>query len=133
MGFLDKAKKLADQAQDKLDEVQRQFNEQQGKGQDPAAGAGPPVEYDQHGRATSPGGPAAPAPKAETVDPAPPQGDALRMPQDAPSPPADKTPDLRPEASDPDPPHGDPLRDRPEPKAPPGPGSGMTSGDPLGG
>ena len=29
MGFLDKAKKLAEQAQTKLDEVQKQFNERQ--------------------------------------------------------------------------------------------------------
>ena len=49
MGFMDKAKKLAEQAQDKLDEVQKQFNEgQQGTSQ------APPVEYDQHGRPCAP-------------------------------------------------------------------------------
>jgi hypothetical protein len=32
MGFMDKAKKLAEQAQEKLDEVQGQFNQGQGQG-----------------------------------------------------------------------------------------------------
>jgi len=42
MGFLDRAKELADQAQKKLDEVQTQFNERQQTGhapQEPAAEA----------------------------------------------------------------------------------------------
>ena len=30
MGFMDKAKKMAEQAQTKLDEAQKQFNEKQG-------------------------------------------------------------------------------------------------------
>ena len=38
MGFLDKAKKMAEQAQAKLDEVQKQFNEQQGASRSRAAG-----------------------------------------------------------------------------------------------
>ena len=37
MGFMDKAKKMAEQAQAKLDEAQKQFNEKQGT---PAARAG---------------------------------------------------------------------------------------------
>ncbi len=45
MGFMDKAKKLADQAQQKLDETQKNFN--QGQGQ---TGGQPAVRYDQHGR-----------------------------------------------------------------------------------
>jgi hypothetical protein len=75
MGFMDKAKKLAEQAQDKLDEVQKQFNESQGSSQQQPA----PVEYDEHGRpqraesapppaeaATPPhGDPVAPAPSAD--------------------------------------------------------------------
>ena len=32
MGFMDKAKKLADQAQQKLDEAQKQFNDRQAGG-----------------------------------------------------------------------------------------------------
>jgi hypothetical protein len=56
MGFMDKAKKLAEQAQAKMDEVQGQFNERQQQG---AGGpGGPAVEYDQHGRPT----PAEPVP-----------------------------------------------------------------------
>ena len=47
MGFLDKAKKMAEQAQAKLDEAQKQFNDGQG-GQ--RQGGGPAVEYDKHGR-----------------------------------------------------------------------------------
>jgi len=46
MGFLDKAKKLAEQAQTKLDEVQKGFNEGQGSAQP----QGPVTQYDKHGR-----------------------------------------------------------------------------------
>ena len=46
MGFLDKAKKMAEQAQAKLDEVQGQFN----AGQPGHQGGGPVTEYDKHGR-----------------------------------------------------------------------------------
>lgn len=119
MGFMDKAKKLADQAQAKLDEVQTQFNEKQGSGASPTApGAGSPpaTEYDQQGRAVPPA-------------------------------PVDKAPSIDREATDPEPPHGDPLltgedasrhgadADRGEkPSTPPAPGSqGLTGGDPLAG
>src|SRR4051795_12400106 len=48
MGFLDKAKKLAEQAQTKLDEVQKQVNS---SGSSSTMGSsGPIVEYDKHGR-----------------------------------------------------------------------------------
>ena len=59
MGFMDKAKKLAEQAQEKLDEAQKQFGsggstagQQQGGG----------VRYDEHGRPIEapPAGQAAP-------------------------------------------------------------------------
>jgi formin 2/WAS/WASL-interacting protein len=63
MGFLDKAKKLAEQAQTKLDEVQGQFNQEQ------SAPSGPITEYDKHGR---------PVPPAESATP--PQGDPLAAP-----------------------------------------------------
>ena len=47
MGFMDKAKKMAEQAQTKLDEVQKGFNEGQSSSQ---GAAGPQVQYDDHGR-----------------------------------------------------------------------------------
>jgi hypothetical protein len=109
MGFLDKAKKLAEQAQSKLDEVQTQFNEKQGT----AGGAGPAVEYDQHGR------PVATAP-AEAATP--PHGDALREPPAAP-PPAPPAP--TPDAAAPPAPE-----DRNQPSYEP---PTMSSGDPLAG
>ena len=46
MGFMDKAKKLAEQAQEKLDEAQKNFNKSDG----PQAPAGEGVRYDDHGR-----------------------------------------------------------------------------------
>jgi hypothetical protein len=46
MGFMDKAKKLAEQAQEKLDEAQKNFN----KSESPQAPAGDAVRYDAHGR-----------------------------------------------------------------------------------
>ena len=45
MGFMDKAKKLAEQAQDKLDEAQKNFN----KTDSPQAQPGG-VRHDEHGR-----------------------------------------------------------------------------------
>ena len=51
MGFMDKAKKMAEQAQAKLDEVQSSVNSSQG-GQ--PEGGGPVVEYDKHGRPIQP-------------------------------------------------------------------------------
>ncbi len=124
MGFMDKAKKLADQAQSKLDEVQQQFNERQGGTGDQAQGAAP-VEYDQHGRAV-----------ARDADEEKPQGDPLAQPvtpATPPSAPIDKSPDVRLEAADPEPPHGDPLRGAPSPPKPPSSDTGMSSGDPLAG
>ena len=46
MGFMDKAKKLAEQAQEKLDEAQKNFN----KSESPETDAGQSVRYDDHGR-----------------------------------------------------------------------------------
>jgi hypothetical protein len=67
MGFMDKAKKLAEQAQEKLDEVQKQFNESQGSSQPQQA----PVEYDQHGRPVR----AEPAPPPAEAAAPPPAGE----------------------------------------------------------
>ena len=46
MGWMDKAKKLAEQAQDKLDEAQKNFN----KSQTPDSESGEAVRHDDHGR-----------------------------------------------------------------------------------
>jgi len=66
MGFMDKAKKLAEQAQQKLDEAQQNFNKGGSTPGQPGAGAGP--TYDQHGRpedsAPTPEPPAAEQPPA---------------------------------------------------------------------
>jgi hypothetical protein len=128
MGFLDKAKKLADQAQAKVDEVQKDFNAKQNTGSGGPSGGPAPVEYDQHGRpvtAAAPGVPDAPPDKSPTIDP-----------NTATAPTAE--PAKR---------HGDPLLDDepgsrqgtppPEstakPPTPPSGGAGLSSGDPLAG
>jgi hypothetical protein len=63
MGFMDKAKKLAEQAQQKLDETQKNFNQSNSPEGQPQGEA---VKYDDHGRpiqdAPPAGAPAAPAP-----------------------------------------------------------------------
>ena len=111
MGFLDKAKKLAEQAQTKMDEVQKDFNAKQGGQQ---AADEPTVEYDQHGRPTTPQAttPETPA----SADPAPnrPHGDPLQTGEDASR-------------------HGADADRGERPATPPSGGSGLTSGDPLGG
>jgi hypothetical protein len=64
MGFMDKAKKLAEQAQEKLDDAQKNFN----KSDAPQEGEG--ARFDEHGRpiqtpaAETPPPAAAPAPDA---------------------------------------------------------------------
>jgi hypothetical protein len=68
MGFMDKAKKLAEQAQEKLDEAQKGFN----KSQEPQAPAGGGVRYDEHGRPIQEETPAAStAPPSATPAPDP--------------------------------------------------------------
>src|SRR5829696_632473 len=102
MGFMDKAKKMAEQAQAKLDEAQKQFNTGQQEQ------SGPAVEYDQHGR------PIAQAPPEDT---APPHGDPVAGSQAPPPPPRVPTPGVPPTG------HGDPLEappDAPPPVAQPG-------------
>jgi hypothetical protein len=47
MGFMDKAKQLAEQAQQKLDETQKNFNKSNSPEGQPQ---GDPVKYDEHGR-----------------------------------------------------------------------------------
>jgi hypothetical protein len=126
MGFMDKAKKLADQAQTKLDEVQKQFNESQSSGSNPAQSSGAAAEYDKHGRPI-----AKPSDGAHTAA-TPQQGDPMSE-APAPAPPAEKTPHV---AEDPGDSHtqGDPLADSsPKPSQPPSGGGGLSSGDPLAG
>ena len=129
MGFIDKAKKLADQAQAKLDEVQKQFNEGQGSSGRPPQGAAP-VEYDQHGRA----GAARDAERRRarrSGDRARPAGDARAAAERAHRQAAPTSPDgagarRRRRATR-------CRRGAPPPPKPPSSGSGMTSGDPLAG
>ena len=47
MGFMDKAKRVAGQAQQKLDEKQKQWNQREGQEDAPGAGG---VRFDEHGR-----------------------------------------------------------------------------------
>ena len=68
MGWMDKAKKLAEQAQEKLDEAQQNFNK---CGSTPGQEGG--ARYDDHGRPIQDAPPAgsAPPPSAEPAPPAP--------------------------------------------------------------
>jgi hypothetical protein len=129
MGFLDKAKKLAEQAQTKIDEVQKDFNEKQGSGGN--ASPGNAVEYDEHGRAKTPETPQTPADLPATgsgeLDKA--VGDPLSAEG------ASSTPPPTPTSPDPAPGkvQGDPLGEEAEKKPPAPPsGGGLSSGDPLG-
>ena len=103
MGFMDKAKKMAEQAQEKLDEVQKQFNESQAS----PKSQGPPVEYDQHGRPVRAEAPAEPA-----AEPAPPPAEAATPPHGDPvaSPPAPEPGEPKNEYEPPKLTGGDPLR-----------------------
>ena len=65
MGLMDKAKKLAEQAQQKLDEAQESFNQSSSPEHTPDAGG---VRYDEHGRPIrdeAPPAATAPPPSAE--------------------------------------------------------------------
>jgi hypothetical protein len=85
MGFMDKAKKLAEQAQQKLDEAQKQF----GQGDSPGAESQPGgVRYDEHGRPIGQAPPAGDAPPPPAGDAPPPAGDAPPPPAGAAPPPS---------------------------------------------
>jgi hypothetical protein len=85
VGFMDKAKKLAEQAQQKLDEAQTQFNQNAAPQSPPQEGA---VQYDAHGRPIQqdpPAGAASPPPPpttAPTPDPAAPGSETVEQPED---------------------------------------------------
>jgi hypothetical protein len=94
MGFMDKAKQLAEQAQQKLDETQKNFNKSNAPEAQPDAGG---VKYDEHGRPIQDAPPAgATAPPAAEPAPAAPAAPAADTPA-APAPPssgdANATPD----------------------------------------
>jgi hypothetical protein len=78
MGFMDKAKKLAEQAQEKLDEAQKNFNQ---SGSPQADQPAQTVRYDAHGRPIE----EEEAPAAAAPPPAASPADA--PPEDAPAPP----------------------------------------------
>ena len=85
MGFMDKAKQLAEQAQQKLDEAQKNFNQSTPPESQPQGDA---VKYDEHGRPIQEATPAgATAPPA--AEPAAPAADAPAepAPEEAPPPP----------------------------------------------
>ena len=68
MGFMDKAKQMAEQAQQKIEETQKQFNDNQAqKAGSPVGGGG--VRYDEHGR-----------PIQDASDPATAEGVAMPQP-----------------------------------------------------
>lgn len=113
MGFLDKAKKLAEQAQQKIDETQNKFNEQQqAAGSSHGTGA---VQYDKFGRPIpqeqSEVAPQPSVPSADFVEPEQPQQEVQPDPA---------TPSVPDQAA-------------PEPSSSTAQKPGMTSGDPLAG
>jgi hypothetical protein len=112
MGFLDKAKKMAEQAQAKLDEVQTQFNQSQSGQQH----SGPATEYDKHGR------PVTPAPVTPDAAAAPAVATPGVPPTEPAEPKAGPTPDPGAPTTPGAPPAEDPNR---APK--------LSSGDPLAG
>ena len=128
MGFMDKAKKMAEQAQQKLDEVQKGFNEGQGSSS-PAQDA-PVTQYDKHGRPVPPADAAPPAPSSPQAPPTQPHGDPLGGSAPPPPPPAPEAATAPPPPASPAPPaQPAPAAERDDEYAPPK----LTSGDPLAG
>jgi hypothetical protein len=119
MGFMDKAKKMAEQAQAKLDEAQKQFNQGQSTGQQPS---GPAVEYDKHGR---------PIPSEPPATATPPHGDPVGAPGAAAPPPPPSAPPT-PDPAAPAPPTPPNTEGEEDPNRPSYAPPKMTSGDPLG-
>jgi hypothetical protein len=125
MGFLDKAKKLAEQAQTKLDEVQGQINQQQ-SGTSSSGVGGDPIVYDKHGRpvgsSAPPPAPAPPAPPEPAVTP------GVPLTGSPATPPVEALPSAPPPAPTPGVPPAEEDRNHPSYAPPP-----LTSGDPLAG
>ena len=103
MGFMDKAKQLAEQAQQKLDETQKNFN----KSSTPEGDA---VKYDEHGR---------------PIQEAPPAG-ATAPPAAEPAAPA-----AEPAAPEAAPTEEQPAADAPTPPPAPSSGESNTTPDPF--
>jgi len=104
MGFMDKAKTLAEQAQEKLDEAQKNVN----KPSEPQGQPGQSVRYDEHGRPIDEETPAAAtAPPSATPppDPSAPIGGSAPAHAPAEAPPAETAP--APAAESEDEPAGD--------------------------
>jgi hypothetical protein len=78
MGFMDKAKKLAEQAQEKLDEAQKNFNQ---SGSPQAEQPAQTVRYDEHGRPIQEETPAAAAPPPPAAEAPPPAAEAPPAPE----------------------------------------------------
>jgi hypothetical protein len=84
MGFMDKAKQLAEQAQQKLDETQKNFNKSSSPEGQPQ---GDGVKYDEHGRPIQeapPAGATAP-PAAEPAEPTAPAAPAAEPTEEQPA------------------------------------------------
>lgn len=97
-GAIDKAKQAAQQAQQKLDEKQGEFNRGQGGGQQ-AGGA--PVRYDEHGRPIQDATPAGATQPPSGEPTAPPAGGP--PPTASPPPPASPAPGAPPTEAEPAP------------------------------
>jgi hypothetical protein len=100
---MDKAKKMAEQAQSRLDEVQKGFD----GGKDGSSPQGPVTQYDEHGRPVPAADSAPPAPTAPPAPPTQPHGDPLAA--SAPPPPPPVPEDRSGEYAPPKLSSGDPL------------------------
>src|ERR687898_270941 len=126
MGFMDKAKKLAEQAQEKLDEAQKNFNKGEGgSGTQPPAQGG--VQYDEHGRPIQQETPAAATPPP-AASPAPPAPEPSTPVADPTTPVADPTKPVEGEAQEP---AEAPSRPAEAPPADPPSGGANSSPDPF--
>jgi hypothetical protein len=110
MGFMDKAKQLAEQAQQKLDETQKNFNKSSSPEGQPEGGG---VKHDEHGRPIQDAPPAGatPPPAAEPAAPA-------AEPAAPAAPPAEPTEEQ-------------PAADAPTPPPPPSSGDSNATPDPF--
>lgn len=131
MGFMDKAKQMAEQAQKKLDEVQQDFNKSQTSQQ--VKDASPAPQYDKHGRPVPPTEAEAPA-AAPAPPPAAPAEPAAAAPPAEPMAPAAAAPPPQAEAAAPPPtPAPPPAPAEKDDEGDEGGPPKMTSGDPLAG
>jgi hypothetical protein len=118
MGFLDKAKQLAEQAQQKLDEAQKNFNQSGSPQAQPGEGG---VKYDEHGRPIQEAPPASEA--ADSPAPTPPPDPA------APSPPPEPASEGDPAGTEHHPAGPEPTRRPDTPEG--GGGQANTAPDPF--